>query len=82
MPTFGKRSTTNLNEAHPKLQRVFNEVIKHFDCSVIQGYRLKEEQDKANRTALEFLNLWLEANKLNPVTLNEGLAFGRQVNIY
>jgi ParB-like chromosome segregation protein Spo0J len=42
----------------------------------------KDQQDKANRTALEFLNLWLEANKLNPVTLNEGLAFGRQVNIY
>jgi hypothetical protein len=37
----------NLNEAHPKLQRVFNEVIKHFDCSVIEGYRLKEEQDAA-----------------------------------
>jgi hypothetical protein len=42
----------------------------------------KDQQDKANRSALEFLNLWLEANKLNPVTLNEGLAFGRQVNIY
>lgn len=42
----------------------------------------KEDQDRANRTALEYLNKWLESNKLNPVTLNEGLAFGRQVNIY
>lgn len=41
-----------------------------------------EQQDKANRTALEYLNLWLEKYKLNPVTLNEGLAVGRQVNIY
>jgi ParB-like chromosome segregation protein Spo0J len=42
----------------------------------------KKEQDKANRTALEYLNKWLESNKLNPVSLNDGLALGRQVNIY
>jgi len=26
---------------------LFNEVIKHFDCSVIQGHRGKEDQNKA-----------------------------------
>jgi ParB-like chromosome segregation protein Spo0J len=41
-----------------------------------------KEQDKANRSALEYLNKWLVANKLNPVSLNDGLSLGRQVNIY
>jgi ParB-like chromosome segregation protein Spo0J len=41
-----------------------------------------KEQDKANRTALEYLNKWLVENRLNPVSLDEGLSLGRQVNIY
>ena len=28
-----------------ELQEVFNEVIKHFDCIIVTGYRTKEEQD-------------------------------------
>lgn len=47
MPKFGPRSTKNLSEAHPLLQELFNEVIKHYDCAVIEGHRPKEEQDKA-----------------------------------
>ena len=47
MPNFGQRSRTNLESCHEDLQRLFNEVIKHFDCSVICGYRGQEEQDKA-----------------------------------
>jgi hypothetical protein len=47
MPTFGNRSKNNLATAHPDLQRLFNEVIKHYDCAVICGHRSKEDQDKA-----------------------------------
>jgi peptidoglycan L-alanyl-D-glutamate endopeptidase CwlK len=47
MPNFGERSRINLETCHEDLQRLFNEVIKHFDCSVICGYRGQEEQDKA-----------------------------------
>ena len=50
MPKFGTRSTDNLNEAHKDLQTVFNEVIKHFDCTVIEGYRCEAEQNEAYRT--------------------------------
>lgn len=46
MPTFGERSMANLNEAHPDLQRLFLEVVKHVDCMVIEGYRSPEEQEK------------------------------------
>tara|TARA_R110000824_G_scaffold316995_1_gene504235 strand:+ start:3887 stop:4276 length:390 start_codon:yes stop_codon:yes gene_type:complete len=46
MPRFGKRSRTNLATCDDKLQKVFNEVIKHVDCSVIEGNRNEERQNK------------------------------------
>ena len=46
MPYFGKRSRKNLATCDEKLQKVFNEVIKHVDCSVIEGHRDKERQNK------------------------------------
>ena len=47
MGKFGQRSLDNLVTAHADLQRLFNEVIKHYDCSIICGHRSQEEQDKA-----------------------------------
>lgn len=47
MPHFGTRSQTNLAECHTDLQTLFNEVIQHFDCSVIEGHRPEAEQNKA-----------------------------------
>ena len=47
MPKFGKTSTQNLETAHPDLQRLFQEVVKRRDCSVICGHRAQEEQDLA-----------------------------------
>ena len=46
MPRFGSRSRKALATADPKLQEVFNEVIKHVDCSVLEGHRSQERQDK------------------------------------
>ena len=54
---FGKRSYRNLSEAHPEIQRLFNEIIKHYDCSVIEGFRPEEEQNRAyhsGRSKLKF----------------------------
>ena len=47
MPKFGKKSRDQLKTCHPKLQRVFNEVIKSVDCTVLKGYRNEEEQNEA-----------------------------------
>jgi len=44
---FSKRSKEKLEEAHPDLQRLFNEVIKHVDCTVICGHRGEKEQNQA-----------------------------------
>ncbi len=46
MYKFSKRSKDNLDTAHEDLQLIFNEVIKHIDCTVISGYRSPEEQNK------------------------------------
>ena len=46
MAKFGKRSKERLATCHPDLQKVFNEVIKHVDCSVLEGMRNEERQNK------------------------------------
>ena len=46
MPKFGTRSKKNLYTAHPDLIKVFKEVVKNFDCTVIEGHRIKERQNK------------------------------------
>jgi len=47
MYSFGKTSKERLATCHPALQEVFNEVIKHFDCSILCGLRTEEEQNQA-----------------------------------
>tara|TARA_Y100000401_G_scaffold47601_1_gene36746 strand:+ start:2400 stop:2792 length:393 start_codon:yes stop_codon:yes gene_type:complete len=46
MYKFGKRSREALATCHPDLQKVLNEVIKYVDCSVLEGHRSAERQDK------------------------------------
>lgn len=47
MPLFSPASKAKLSTCHPDLQRLFYEVIKYYDCTVIEGHRSKEAQDKA-----------------------------------
>lgn len=47
MPAFGKASQEKLATCDPRLQKVFNEVIKYFDCTVIEGHRGEAAQNKA-----------------------------------
>tara|TARA_R110002110_G_scaffold152547_1_gene345268 strand:- start:7187 stop:7594 length:408 start_codon:yes stop_codon:yes gene_type:complete len=46
MPRFGRRSKNNLLTCDTRLQKVFDEVIKHVDCSVIEGNRSEERQNR------------------------------------
>ena len=46
MAKFGRRSRERLATAHPDLQKVFNEVIKYVDCSVLEGHRDERTQDR------------------------------------
>ena len=47
MPRFGRRSINRLKTCDQKLQELFYEVVKHFDCSIIEGNRGEERQNKA-----------------------------------
>tara|TARA_R100001510_G_C7654000_1_gene212534 strand:+ start:1009 stop:1401 length:393 start_codon:yes stop_codon:yes gene_type:complete len=46
MPKFGKKSISRLETCHEDLQQVFYQVIKHFDCTVLEGHRGEELQNK------------------------------------
>lgn len=47
MPMFSEISKARLATCHPWLIKLFEEVIKEYDCSIICGERTKEEQDRA-----------------------------------
>ncbi len=46
MPRFSVKSQEIIKELEPDLQRLFNEVIKHWDCQPIDGIRTVAEQIK------------------------------------
>jgi len=46
MAKFGTKSKKNLATCDERLQKVFNEVIKYVDCSVLEGHRSEERQNK------------------------------------
>ncbi len=47
MPKFGKKSSVELSTCHPTLQKLFNKVVKTYDCAVRCGYRGQVDQDEA-----------------------------------
>lgn len=49
MPKFSKKSQSRLISCHTNLQRLFNEVIKNYDCSIIEGYRSNDSQSELYR---------------------------------
>ena len=46
MPVFGVKSLSELRTCDPRLIAVFEEVVKHFDCTVLEGHRGEELQRK------------------------------------
>ena len=59
MPKYSTRSKQRLSTCDERLQKVFNEVIKHVDCSILEGHRNKERQNKLydeKRTKVKYPN--------------------------
>ena len=50
MPHFSDRSLERLATCHDNLQLLFREVVKHFDCTILQGHRGEDEQNEYFRT--------------------------------
>jgi len=44
MAKFGRKSTTQLSTCHPLLQQLFNEIVKEYDCSILEGARSIQRQ--------------------------------------
>ena len=69
MPRFSKKSLRELDTCDPLLQYLFKEVVKHFDCSIIEGKRsLKEQKELLNEGATK--------------TLDSAHLTGRAVDVY
>jgi hypothetical protein len=49
MPKFSPKSLAKLNTCHPDLIKLFSEVIKTYDCTIICGHRGPEDQEQAFR---------------------------------
>lgn len=47
MPRYSTSSQNKLFTCHQDLQTLFREVIKHYDCTIIEGFRDKEAQNAA-----------------------------------
>ena len=45
MPKLSAISRERLESCDERLQRVFNEAIKHFDCAIVEGHRGQALQD-------------------------------------
>lgn len=46
MSKFSQQSLTKLESCDPKLQSLFAEVIKHWDCAILSGHRTQTEQEQ------------------------------------
>lgn len=44
MPVFSERSRQMLVTCHPDLRLVFEEVLRHWDCTVLEGQRSRQQQ--------------------------------------
>ena len=55
MPHFSTESLDELGTCDDRLQSIFNEVIKQFDCSILDGHRGEEEQNEKYRNGLSKL---------------------------
>lgn len=47
---WSKESRSRRDECHPDLQRLADEVLRHWDCAITCGHRGQAEQEKAFRT--------------------------------
>ena len=67
MPSFSNTSQGRLDTCDSRLVEIFEEVIKHWDCTILQGVRPKEEQDEYFRTGRSKVQ-WPNSkhNVLNP----------------
>lgn len=74
MPAFSSKSKANLETCQEDLQKLFNEVIKHWDCTILEGRRSKQRQDELyneGKTKVKWPNS--KHNVKNPTDLSRAV---------
>lgn len=66
MPSFSKVSKDRLATCHSLLQKLFNEVVKEYDCIIVCGYRGEIEQNRAYKEGKSKLMFPKSKHNLNP----------------
>ena len=46
MPKFSRKSLSKLETCDKRLQDLFLTVVKKFDCTILEGHRSKDRQNK------------------------------------
>jgi peptidoglycan L-alanyl-D-glutamate endopeptidase CwlK len=71
MPKYSNRSAIKLAECDERIQRVFNEVIKTVDCTLLVGHRNQEDQETMKETGRSQLQ-WPDSshNKLPSLAID------------
>lgn len=75
MPKFSQSSFSKLSSCHHDLQVLFYEVIKRFDCTILEGYRNKEDQERAFNTGHSKLHYPHSRHNHNPSIAVDVIAY-------
>lgn len=84
MPNFSDKSRNKLETCHPDLQKLFNEVIKYYDCTIIEGHRSEEDQQelfRQGKSKIQFGGMHNKTPSLavdvapTPIDWNDKIAF-------
>ncbi|MCF6246905.1 MAG: hypothetical protein L3J69_06035 [Desulfobacula sp.] len=49
MPRYSLKSQDRLNTCHPLIQELFGEVIKEYDCAILEGHRARRRQNQLHK---------------------------------
>ena len=70
MPKFGATSESRLRTCDYKLQMLFREVVKYYDCTILQGHRDEETQNeyfRLKKSKLQWPNSKHNTNPSNAI---------------
>lgn len=66
MYKFSEKSKAKLATCDARLQELFNQVIKHYDCSILEGHRSDERQEELFRQGKSKLRAGQSKHNKNP----------------
>ena len=66
MPRFSSKSKSKLDTCDKRLVKLFKEVVKKYDCTIIECYRGKERQNEAYRKGNSKVNYPNGKHNQNP----------------